>query len=212
MSDTRFSSQLAAGTSAEHEGAQTAPFVQALLAGTLNPTGYAALVAQHYFIYRELEQVAQLMSADEVGHRFVFGELVRLPSIEADLLHLLGSSWRSSLVPTDATTEYCQRIREIGTSSAAGFVAHHYTRYMGDLSGGRIVRSIVRRAYDLTDGHGTRFYEFDEIEKPKVFKDIYRSRLDEAPWDEVERQRVIDEAVRAYRHNHRVFADLAQFV
>ena len=200
---------LAAGTAAEHEGAQSAPFVQALLSGRLNLTGYAALVAQHYFIYRELERTAQLMSADAVAREFVFGELVRLPSLEADLDHLLGPSWRGGITPVPATGDYCLRIAEVGAQSSAGFVAHHYTRYMGDLSGGRAVRAAVRRHHDLPEDAGTRFYEFDQIEKPKLFKDLYRERLDAAPWDDVERQRVIDESVRAYRHNHRVFADLS---
>ena len=210
MADARFSLLLAAGTAAEHEGARSAPFVDALLTGRLNLDGYAALVAQHYFIYRELEQGAQRMDADSVARRFLFDELARLPSLEADLAHLLGPTWRERITPTAATVEYCERIREVCANWAGGFVAHHYTRYLGDLSGGRIVHAILRRTYDLPDGVGTTFYEFAGIEKPKVFKDRYRELLDAVPWDELEQQRVVDEAVLAYRHNQRVFADLGE--
>ncbi|MFN9859333.1 MAG: biliverdin-producing heme oxygenase, partial [Pseudanabaena sp.] len=60
-------------------------------------------------------------------------------------------------------------------------IAHSYTRYMGDLSGGQALKHIVRSALDLPDECGTTFYEFDQLptlEAKKNFKDRYRQALD----------------------------------
>jgi heme oxygenase len=91
----------------------------------------------------------------------------------------------------------------------AGLVAHHYLRYLGDLSGGQIIRRLVGRAYGL-DTDGVRFYVFDEIPKPKPFKDAYRAALDAVPWDEEEKARVVAEVSLAFRLNRDLFADLGE--
>ena len=90
-------------------------------------------------------------------------------------------------------------------------MAHHYTRYLGDLSGGQIIRHKLRQVYGLTDD-GVRFYTFDEIAKPKRFKDGYRALLDGAGWDAGEQTALIAEANEAFRLNRAVFDDLASAV
>jgi heme oxygenase len=92
----------------------------------------------------------------------------------------------------------------------AGFVAHHYTRYLGDLSGGQLMRRALRREYGL-DGPGTRFYEFPGVD-PRTFKQHYRHLLDTAPWDAVEQDRFLDEVSLAYRLNTAILDDLGKVV
>ena len=57
--------------------------------------------------------------------------------------------------------------------------------------------------------NGVGFYLFDQIGKPKEFKETYREQLDAVAWDEAERDRVIDEVVTAYGFNTDLFVDLA---
>ncbi len=57
------------------------------------------------------------------------------------------------------------------------YVAHHYTRYLGDLSGGQAIGRILDRDFDL-GGRGISFYSFESVPKPKPYKDAYRARLD----------------------------------
>ena len=89
-----------------------------------------------------------------------------------------------------------------------GFIAHHYTRYLGDLSGGQIIRTLLQRQYGF-ETNGVGFYLFADIAKPKLFKDTYRSQLDAVEWTEDERERVIDEVGLAFRFNTELFDDLA---
>lgn len=206
-----FADRLRELTREEHERTERAPFVEALLDGRLPRTAYTALLGQSYLFYRALEEAGAVWRDDRVVGSFVSDALVRAPSLETDLAWLHGPSWRAVLDPLPATRRYVERIREVCFTSRSAFVAHHYTRYLGDLSGGQVIRHHLRRIYDLTDD-GLRFYTFDEITKPKRFKDAYRALLDVTEWDEGERTALIAEANEAFRCNRAVFEDLAQAV
>lgn len=204
-----FSEKVKAASWGAHSDAEHAPFMQELMKGTLSRDGYATLVAQHWYVYDVLEQAARAMADDPVGGRFVFPELTRLPALVDDLEYLLGPQWSDRIEPVPATVEYCDRLREVCFDWAGGFIAHHYVRYMGDLSGGQIVGRVVERLYDLPDGRGVAFYAFDSVADATEFKAAYRSKLDDLPWDVAEQDRVTDEILVAYDLNTRVLVDLA---
>jgi heme oxygenase len=206
-----FAARLRELTREEHERTEQAPFVDALLSGRLPRSAYADLLAQSYLFYRELEDAGAAWRGDRVVGSFVSDDLVRAPALEADLDWLCGTSWRATLEPLAATQRYVDRIREVCFTSRSAFVAHHYTRYLGDLSGGQIIRHKLRGIYDLTDD-GLRFYTFDAIDRPKRFKDAYRALLDGTPWDAGERTALIAEVNEAFRRNRAVFDDLAEAV
>lgn len=203
-----FSMALRERTRDVHDAAETSPFVRALLAGELDRREYAALLAQQHVVYGALEAAAGTMREDSVAGRFVSDDLTRGAALEADLRYLLGDDWQAAAPPTPATLRYRDRIHEVCSTWPGGFVAHHYTRYMGDLSGGLLIGTTVRRAYDLPGSDGVRFHQFDAISHPGRYKRGYRALLDEVPWDADERVRVVDEARRAFRLNTGVFNDL----
>ena len=106
---------------------------------------------------------------------------------------------------------YVERLRELRATWPAGIVAHHYLRYLGDLSGGQIIARLVRRAYGLED-EGVRFYRFDRIADVDAFKAEYRLRLDAAPWDVDERARLVEEVNLGYRFAREMFDGLGEAV
>ncbi|MFC4858320.1 heme oxygenase (biliverdin-producing) [Actinophytocola glycyrrhizae] len=205
----RLSVRLRDATRDEHERTESSPFVTALMDGRLDRQAYAALLQQSYLFYSVLEEAGERWRGDPVVGPFVSDALVRGPALEADLAWLCGPRWRSALAPLPATQRYVDRLRAVCFSSRSAFVAHHYTRYLGDLSGGQIIRSKLRTIYGLT-GDGVRFYLFDDIAKPKVFKDDYRALIDTAPWDTGERTNLVAEANEAFRLNRGVFDDLGK--
>ncbi|MBC2638346.1 MULTISPECIES: heme oxygenase (biliverdin-producing) [unclassified Rhodococcus (in: high G+C Gram-positive bacteria)] len=202
-----FAERIRSGSDAAHRETQQSRFVAALLAGELTSDGHAELLAQTYLVYRELEDAGRTHTGNPVASPFLHDELLRVPSLEADLEFLRGPSWRDSVSALPATARYVERLREVAYAWPAGFVAHHYIRYMGDLSGGQIIRRMLERAYGYTTD-GLQFYIFDAIPKPKVFKDTYRAKLDAAPLSAEDQRRVIDEVNLAYRLNNELFADL----
>ncbi|GAB2706045.1 heme oxygenase [Microbacterium marinum] len=209
MPDTvSFSAAVRARSSAAHSSSEGADFMTDLMRGRGSREDYVALVVQHWFIYKALEAAAETMKADPVASAFVDDKLTRLPAIEADLDFLIGDGWRDQVEPLPTTARYVARIAEVGATWPGGFVAHHYTRYLGDLSGGQFIGKIMARQFGF-ETNGIGFYIFDEIADPAAFKDVYREQLDAVPWDAAERERVIDEVLLAYRFNTELFVDLA---
>ncbi|MFI0373932.1 heme oxygenase (biliverdin-producing) [Actinomadura sp. 1N219] len=209
--DGAFSARLRAATWSDHGDNETSAYMSALVEGRLARDEYAVLVAQLHPVYDLLEEAADRMASDPVAGPFDLPGLRRRDALEADLAYFYGPRWRARIEPGEATERYCDRLREVCFDWPAGFVAHHYTRYLGDLSGGQYIGRQVRKTLDLTAGDdGVRFYRFPG--KPKAYKDRYRDLLDAAPWDAAEQDRVIDEVRTAYRLNAGVTEELGRII
>ena len=205
-----FSQALRERTWTGHGESEGASFMSDLMTGKGTRDDYIALVAQHYFVYEALEAAGAVFAGDPVAAPFITDQLTRLPALESDLSFLLGDSWRDAIAPLATTSRYVDRIHDIVSQRwAGGFVAHHYTRYLGDLSGGQVIRKIMQRQFGF-ETNGVGFYLFDQIASPKQFKETYRDQLDAVDWDADERERVIDEVLAAYKLNTELFDDLAQ--
>ncbi len=204
-----FSTALRERSAGAHSGSEGAGFMSDLIKGEGTRADYVALVAQHWFIYAALEAAAERMKSDPVASVFITDRLTRLPALEADLEFLIGSDWRQCIVPLPTTQRYVDRVNQVSTTWAGGFVAHHYTRYLGDLSGGQFIGKLMAHRFGF-DTNGIGFYLFADIADPKEFKEVYREQLDAAPWDEAEKERVIDEVLLAYRFNTELFEDLSR--
>ncbi|UCN13813.1 biliverdin-producing heme oxygenase [Cellulomonas iranensis] len=200
------SAALRAGTRADHEDAERSPFVEHLVDGRLPLAGYADLAAQQHAVYRALEAAGDRLVAAGADAGLVFAELERVPAIEADLTHLHGPDWRARVRVLPATAAYVARLEEVG-DDLPRYAAHAYTRYLGDLSGGQVLKRMIERHHGL-DGDGVRFYDFPQIHKLKPFKDVYRERLDALDLTPAQRADVVEEARLAFRLNRAMFADL----
>ena len=204
-----FSQALRERTWTSHGDSEGASFMKDLMSGAGSREDYIALVAQHYFIYEALEASAEKFADDSLASPFISPSLTRMPALEQDLEFLLGADWRNQISPLPTTDRYVKRINEVTAENwAGGFVAHHYTRYMGDLSGGQAIGRLMQRHFGF-DTNGIGFYLFDQIASPKAFKETYRDQLDAVTWSDEERERVIDEVLVAYRFNTELFVDLS---
>ena len=202
-----FAAQVKAATDPAHRDAEGSQFMSQLLDGQLPREAYVALLSQQWFIYSALEAGGRNLAADPLVAPFLHDTLLREQALEQDLEFHLGAGWREQITALPATERYTDRLREVSTTWPAGFVAHHYLRYLGDLSGGQIIRRIMERTYGF-ETDGVRFYIFDQIPKPKPFKDEYRAAMDALELDDDEKLRFIDEVSDAFRFNKDVFAEL----
>ncbi|MFB7027532.1 MULTISPECIES: heme oxygenase (biliverdin-producing) [unclassified Streptomyces] len=207
--DTPFSTLIRTASHEQHTEAETSSFMGDLLGGRLGVDAYARYTEQLWFVYRALEEGAEALREDPVAGPFIQPELFRTAALEQDLAHLRGPDWRDGLSPLPATEAYAERVAECARDWPAGYVAHHYTRYLGDLSGGQIIRDKAERTWGFArKGDGVRFYVFEEIANPAAFKRAYRELLDGVNADDLEKQRIIDECKRAFDFNGAVFHQL----
>lgn len=210
--DRPFSVVIRESSWSDHSDSEGATFMEDIMRGKGSLQDYVDLVAQHYFMYEALEAAADQVAGDPRFAGFHTPSLVRLPALEADLAHLIGADWRDRIVAVPATLEYAARMREVAAEGwVAGVVAHHYTRYLGDLSGGQYIAKRVAKQHDLPSA-GIAFYDFSELGDLTEFKNEYRAALDVlgAQLDEGERARMLDEVRTAYAFNTAVFRDLGQ--
>jgi heme oxygenase (biliverdin-producing, ferredoxin) len=206
-----FSTLIRDASHEQHTEAETSAFMSDLLGGRLGVDAYARYTEQLWFVYEALETGGERLAGDPVAGPFLRPELLRLPSLERDLAHLRGPGWRAGLTALPATRAYAARVRECAERWPAGYVAHHYTRYLGDLSGGQIIRDRAEKTWGFArKGDGVRFYVFDGIPSPAAFKRGYRALLDGIRADGLERQRVIAECKRAFALNTDVFRALGE--
>lgn len=209
--DPSFSTLIRTASHEQHTEAETSTFMGDLLGGALGVDAYARYTEQLWFVYRALESGVERLADDPVAGPFIQPELLRLPELERDLRHLRGDDWRGTVSALPATQAYADRIEECVASWPAGYVAHHYTRYLGDLSGGQIIRDKAERTWGFArKGDGVRFYVFEQVGNPAAFKRGYRELLDGIGVDELEKQRVVAECKAAFALNTGVFRALGE--
>ena len=113
-------------------------------------------------------------------------------------------------VGSPAAEAYRSRI-EAARRAPHLLVAHHYTRYLGDLSGGQVLARALRRGFPdrSFDGGGLDFYSFDQIAAPVPWKRAYRERLDGLRVDAEQDAAMLAEVREAFRLNHALLDEVA---
>nr|YP_009732312.1 heme oxygenase [Gracilaria spinulosa]QHS70711.1 heme oxygenase [Gracilaria spinulosa] len=205
---TNLAQQLREGTTKAHSMAENVSFVKSFLGGVVDKKSYRRLVANLFFVYTALEEEIEKNKNHFVVQSIYFPELNRTLSLKQDLEYYYGSNWHEQVCPSLATKMYVNRIRDISINQPELLIAHAYTRYMGDLSGGQILKKIAQTAMNLSSNDGTAFYNFHNIKDDKRFKLIYRQALDNAPIDQMQIEQIIAEANIAFNLNMKVFQEL----
>nr|YP_009511477.1 heme oxygenase [Gracilariopsis mclachlanii]AXI97354.1 heme oxygenase [Gracilariopsis mclachlanii] len=205
---TNLAQQLREGTTKAHSMAENVSFVKSFLGGVVDKKSYRKLVANLFFVYTALEEEIEKNKNHAVIRCIYFPELNRKFSLSQDLQYYYGTKWQEKVCPSLATKIYVDRIRDISINQPELLIAHAYTRYMGDLSGGQILKRIAQTAMNLSDCDGVAFYNFKDIKDDKAFKVVYRQALDNTPIDSKQISQIIAEANIAFNLNMRVFQEL----
>lgn len=203
------SQALKAHTAQAHQEAETTSFMTQLLRGDLSTSEFIRLQEQSWLFYTALEAAARACNRDPRAGRILDPRLERRGTLAHDLDVLHGDTrWRENVQPTPATAAYVQRFNEIaGAEDFTRLLAHHYVRYLGDLSGGQIIARMMTTHYGVGE-EALTFYRFDDLGKLKPYKDRYREALDSLPLTTGERARLLEEASDSFAFNQNVFASL----
>jgi heme oxygenase (biliverdin-producing, ferredoxin) len=205
---SNLATKLREGTKKSHTMAENTGFIACFLKGTVEKNSYRKLASNLYFVYSAMEEEMDRHKNHPIISQIYFPELNRKPALEQDMQFYYGSAWRDQISPSAAAQTYINRIREISNTAPELLVAHSYTRYLGDLSGGQILKGIAQRGMNLADGEGTHFYEFPTIPDEKAFKAKYRQAMNDLPVDDATADRIVDEANDAFGLNMIMFKEL----
>lgn len=201
------SQDLRESTRQEHQSAEMSPFISGLMRGSLTLADYTRYLINMAWLYEALEKKFTL-GAPLPGSEALWDErLLRIASITSDLENLGVHEWRDTSEPSSAMASYIAHLDSMTGRDDPRLIAHHYTRYLGDLSGGQAIAALVRRHYGASSDQ-LSFYRFEGIDNVVRFKETYRQILDGIQLNTEEHRTVVDEAKSAFVRNQRVFDDL----
>ncbi|MDO4909755.1 MAG: biliverdin-producing heme oxygenase [Corynebacterium sp.] len=194
---------LRTSTQEAHDQTEHSHFMDNLIGGDLDKAAFTRLQEQSWHFYKAIEEAARDLKE---GMGDIYDEVLeRVPALENDIT-VLGGTIDAPLLP--GTQQYVDRIKEIhAKKDAHRLVAHHYVRYLGDLSGGQVIGRMMERHYEVPE-EGVTFYDFPFKRKP--YKDRYREALDNLNLTETQREELLAEAAEAFLCNLRVFQDLGE--
>ncbi|MGH0155453.1 UNVERIFIED_CONTAM: hypothetical protein FKN15_046672 [Acipenser sinensis] len=210
VSPSDLSELLKVGTVEAHDKAENTQFVKDFLKGHIRKELFKLGTVALYFTYSALEEEMDgNRDRPQFAPLYFPEELHRQEALAKDLEFFYGENWQAVVQLSEATRKYVDRIHEVGRSEPELLVAHAYTRYMGDLSGGQVLKKVAQRALKLpSTGEGVQFYTFDNISSAKEFKQLYRSRMNDLDLDQETKLRIVEEANRAFGFNMEIFNEL----
>lgn len=206
------SQQLKTHTAAAHTAAEDSRFVAELMGGTLDVAALVSLLDQSIVIYHALETALVAHTEHPQLGAFIDPKLARVAALEADMAYHHGANWEAQLADgriaiVPATVAYADMLTTMGRESIEFLLAHHYVRYLGDLSGGLIISRMVQSHYGVAS-EGLNFYAFDAIAKPKPYKDRYRELLDATDFSRAQQGAILNFAAESFELNLAVVVDL----
>jgi heme oxygenase (biliverdin-producing, ferredoxin) len=195
-------------TSSIHQELESSPFVQKLFTGKLSSSEYYVYLKCLYDIYILLENKITFHKETNFIQPIYFTELLRSSSIYKDIQYISSiiDSSKASAPPLQSVSAY---LNTITNAKDHRLVAHCYVRYLGDLSGGQMLKKIVQKNYANGSEQGINFYMFS-IDNITLFKTNYKERMNSIKLSETEQTEVIEEAEKAFFCNLYLFQELGR--
>jgi heme oxygenase len=187
-------------TQVVHTRAERSGVINDVLRGRATRYAYAMLLRNLLPAYQSmehgLEQFREKPGVGAVARR----EVYRAEALQSDLQALYGDRWDHSLPLLPEGEQYGRRVAEAAKGDGARLIAHAYTRYLGDLSGGQIMKRMLARLLKL-EPRELSFHEFPGIADADAFKRDYRQALNRAAAELVDVKGVIEEVMVAFELN-----------
>ena len=208
-SSSSLSERLRAETKHLHTEVERAGVMAGLLRGELERERYTALLRNLHALYAALEAALTRHAAHEDVAPVVFPALFRQTALAADLDVLHGPSWHTDLPLQAATQTYVARLQDIDAREPTLLAAHAYVRYLGDLSGGQMLRRLVVRGFQLADDEGSRFYDFGDAATVRTHLLAFRAGLASLVAGTARSDALVAEARWAFAQHGELFVELA---
>jgi heme oxygenase len=183
-----------------HVEAERTGIIGDLLRGKASRDGYILLLRNLLPAYQAMERgLARHRKTPGLGALANY-RLDRAPAIESDLGALCGKTWQRDITLLPAGENYARRVAEASQGNGARLIAHAYTRYLGDLSGGQILQRLLTRSLELWPDQ-LSFYDFPRYPDLTTLKTGYREALDRAGTLAHDTAAIVEEGALAFTLN-----------
>jgi heme oxygenase (biliverdin-producing, ferredoxin) len=187
-------------TRALHARAERSGVVHDVVRGCVSRHAYALLLRNLLPAYQQMERELDRHARTPGVRTIAWPVLYRANALAADLECLCGSAWSNTLPLLDAGDRYARRVALAAAGDGSRLIAHAYVRYLGDLSGGQLLRELLARSLGL-EHRGLSFYDFPDIGDQDSFKMAYRDALNRAAYEITYVAAVIEEAAVSFQLN-----------
>jgi len=194
-----------------HRRAERSGVVNDVLRGKVTRHGYALMLRNLLPAYEQLEAGLEFHSWAPPVCAAARRELYRASAIKSDLCALVGEEWESALALLPSGEDYARRVAAAAVHDGAGLIAHAYTRYCGDLSGGQLLKRLLSKVPGLGPQE-LSFYDFPQIPNPGNFKEQYRQAIDACAFAIDDLPSVVGEAMIAFELNIAVSEEVQRVV
>lgn len=190
--------QLRAATRAEHRAAERRLLLRCFAHGAVDRAVYRQLLSDLRLVYERMEAAFAITTCPALAAVWD-PVLARVDRLARDL-----DSHGGAIAPSSPARRYADSIDDRARTQPMLLIAHVYTRYLGDLAGGQILRRLVLRG--LGDSTSVECYQFDA--DPSELRIALRARIDAIPIDDPMATALCHEARRVFACNHALFTAL----
>jgi heme oxygenase len=198
-------------TRALHLEAEQSGIIADILRGDASRDGYILLLRNLHAAYHAMEQGLarhhDTPGLDQVSaYRFD-----RAGAIAADLDALCGGNWPTAIPLLPAGKSYADAIAQAAEGDGSRLIAHAYTRYLGDLSGGQIVQKLLAKSLQFRPDQLSMF-DFAGFPDPETLKSEFRHALEHAGARVADPDLVVEEGATAFTLNIALSVAVKRFV
>jgi len=206
---TSLAERLRTETRALHTAAERSAFMGVLLRGQMERPAYCALLRNLHLIYGALEPALDRHALHPAIAPVHSRALSRKAALEQDLRALHGPAWAMEIAVQAAAIDYQRRLLELDAAQPELLLAHAYVRYLGDLSGGQMLRNIVANGPAASGASATAFYEFGDAAQTRGLTLAFRAGLGGVVVAPPQADALVNEARLAFALHQQLFDELA---
>jgi heme oxygenase len=204
---TKLTERLQAETAAIHKETENHPALQAMVRGTIPASVYVGMLQRLLPAYTALEGGLQRHGDHPEVGPFNDRALFRTASLQTDI----AAFQASAVIESPAAEAYAMRIATLSKDNPLLLIAHAYNRYMGDLSGGRMLYKCVAKGLQVDDTH-LNFYIFPDVPHTGEFKKEFRNQIDNLSLTPDQQDSFVAEVIAAFAYNGDIFLELDQLL
>ncbi|XP_059024845.1 LOW QUALITY PROTEIN: heme oxygenase 2-like [Mustela lutreola] len=185
-------------------------FVKDFLKGNIRKELFKLASTAIYFTYSALEEEMECNKDHPAFAPLYFPmELHRKEALTKDMEYVFGEDWEEKELCSEASQKYMEWIHYLGQNEPELLVAHAYTCYMGDISGGQVLKQVAQWALKLpSTGEGTQFYLFENVDNAQQFKQLYRARMNALDLNLKTKERIVEEDNRAFEYSKQILDEM----
>jgi heme oxygenase len=192
--------QLRQRTRSLHAVAERTGIVHEILLGRVTRRGYALYLRALLPVYATLEAALSARGHDPGLRHICIPALFRSSAIRSDLSALAEGVGADAGPLAGESVRYRQAVQVAAAGDGARLIAHAYTRFLGDLNGGKTIARRLRQRLGLSE-NALHFYHFGDDDAAVSLAKRFRAAIDAAGYELADVAVVLNEAELAFQLN-----------